>query len=35
MTPWKERRAPCGLQRPDDQREEFEPERLTPSSGTD
>ena len=28
MSPWKERRAPCGLQRPNDQREEFERDRA-------
>ena len=28
MRPWNERRAPCGLQRPNDQREEFERDRA-------
>ena len=28
MSPWKERRAPCGLQRPNDPREEFERDRA-------
>ena len=28
MPPWKERRAPCGLKRPNDQREEFERDRA-------
>ncbi len=34
MSPWNERRAPCGLQRPNDQREEFERDmaRLIQSS---
>ena len=28
MNPWKERRAPCGLLRHNDQREEFERDRA-------